>query len=116
MVLKNIPVYRKPFSMNCGWKMLDTTDKYANTRLIRSVYVCVCVYMYVCVCVCYSTVTSCTLLSLRTCFKLLQCVYVLYFVRCSTSTCFILGQLIKYVICIMWLHVYVSKRKQYLYM
>ena len=51
MVLKNIPVYRKPFSMNCGWKMLDTTDKYANTRLIRSVYVCVCIHVCVCVCV-----------------------------------------------------------------
>ena len=51
MVLKNIPVYWKPFSMNCGWKMLDTTDKYANTHLIRSVCMCVCVYMYMCVCV-----------------------------------------------------------------
>ena len=45
-----------------------------------------------------------------------------YFIRCSTNTCFILVQFIKYVICIMWLrtyiqiYIYISKCKPYMYM
>ena len=41
--------------------------------------------------------------------------YYSYFARCSRSTCFILVQFIKYVICIMCLHVCVSKCKLYTY-
>ena len=39
-----------------------------------------------------------------------------YSVRCSTSTCFVFFQSVKYVICIMILRVYVSKCKCYMYM